>query len=175
MRSLVEQNPENRTQAPSARSLDTAEPVAVADDAVPLPTSPALPDHLQGLAAQARGYVAAASSANTRKAYASDWKHFAAWCRRQGLSVLPPDPQVVGLYITACASGSGDDMPAPGKAMRVATIERRLSSLCWTYAQRGGERLDRKDRHIATVMAGIRNRHAAPPHQKAAILAGRKT
>ena len=170
MRSLVEQNPENPTQAPSARSLDTAEPVAVADDALPLPASPALPDHLQGLAAQARGYVAAASSANTRKAYASDWKHFAAWCRRQGLSVLPPDPQVVGLYITACASGSGDDTPAPGKAMRVATIERRLSSLCWTYAQRGGERLDRKDRHIATVMAGIRNRHAAPPRQKAAIL-----
>ena len=30
--------------------------------------------------------------------------------------------------------------------------------------------LDRKDRAIATVMAGIRNRHAAPPRQKEAIL-----
>lgn len=30
--------------------------------------------------------------------------------------------------------------------------------------------LDRKDHAIATVMAGIRNRHAAPPHQKEAIL-----
>lgn len=132
---------------------------------------PPLPDHLLGLAEQARNYVAAASSANTRKAYASDWKHFSAWCRRQGLSVLPPDPQVVGLYITACASGSSAGAPAHGdKTMGVATIERRLSSLCWNYAQRGGERLDRKDRHIATVMAGIRNRHAAPPRQKEAIL-----
>ena len=49
----------------------------------------------------------------------------------------------------------------------VSTIERRLSSLSWNYAQRG-QPLDRKDRHIATVMAGIRNRHAAPPRQKEA-------
>ena len=30
--------------------------------------------------------------------------------------------------------------------------------------------LDRKDRHIATVLAGIRNTHAAPPRQKEAVL-----
>ncbi len=30
--------------------------------------------------------------------------------------------------------------------------------------------LDRKNRAIATVMAGIRNKHAAPPRQKEAIL-----
>ncbi len=31
--------------------------------------------------------------------------------------------------------------------------------------------LDRKDRHIATVMAGIRNSHARPPVQKEAVMA----
>jgi integrase len=51
----------------------------------------------------------------------------------------------------------------------VSTIERRLSALTWNYAQRG-QPLDRKDRHIATVMAGIRNKHAAPPRQKEAVL-----
>ncbi|MGD9480062.1 tyrosine-type recombinase/integrase [Shinella sp. G-2] len=171
MRPLVEQNAENRSEVPSARSLSTGDSGDERGDAVLDPVSPPLPDHLQGLAEQARNYVAAASSANTRKAYASDWKHFSAWCRWQGLSVLPPDPQVVGLYITACASGSSTGAPTQAdKTMGVATIERRLSSLCWNYAQRGGERLDRKDRHIATVMAGIRNRHAAPPRQKEAIL-----
>lgn len=30
--------------------------------------------------------------------------------------------------------------------------------------------LDRQDRHIATVLAGIRNTHAAPPRQKEAVL-----
>lgn len=56
------------------------------------------------------------------------------------------------------------------KPNSVSTIERRLAALGWNYAQRGGERLDRKNRHIATVMAGIRNRHATPPRQKEAIL-----
>ncbi|WFU07361.1 site-specific integrase (plasmid) [Rhizobium sp. CB3171] len=129
--------------------------------------SPAPPAHLRDLTARARTYVEAASSANTRRAYAADWKHFSAWCRRQNLAPFPPDPQVVGLYITACASGTAT---RGGKPNSVSTIERRLSSLCWNYAQRGGQKLDRKDRHIATVLAGIRNTHAAPPRQKESIL-----
>lgn len=125
-----------------------------------------LSGHLDALADRARDYVEAASSANTRRAYASDWKHFSSWCRRQGLAVMPPHPETVGLYISACASGTviGDKKPNS-----VSTIERRLSSLSWNYTQRGLT-LDRKDRHIATVMAGIRNKHAAPPRQKEAIL-----
>lgn len=77
---------------------------------------------------------------------------------------MPPDPQMVGLYITALASGTG-----AGDKKSVSTIERRLSSLTWNYAQRG-QPLDRKDRAIATVMAGIRNKHAVPPRQKEAVL-----
>jgi len=131
-------------------------PPAVAD--------PRLPAHLEQLAGRARDYAEAASSANTRRAYASDWKHFASWCRRQGFALMPPDPQIVGLYITALASGT-----VTGEKKSVSTIERRLSSLSWNYAQRGRP-LDRKDRHIGTVMAGIRNTHAAPPTQKEAVL-----
>jgi len=126
----------------------------------------ALPAHLETLADRARDYVEAASSTNTRRAYSSDWKHFSAWCRRQNLSLLPPDPQIVGLYITAQASGAAS---VGGKSSAVSTIERRLSSLSWNYAQRGTP-LDRTDRHIATVLAGIRNSHARPPLQKEAVL-----
>lgn len=125
--------------------------------------SPPLSAQLEKLAGRARDYVEAASSANTRRAYASDWKHFAGWCRRQGVEILPPDPQTVGLYITALAAATGRDKRT------VSTIERRLSSLSWNFTQRG-QPLDRKDRHIATVMAGIRNKHASPPRQKEAIL-----
>ncbi|MGV8856330.1 MAG: tyrosine-type recombinase/integrase [Devosia sp.] len=120
--------------------------------------------HLEALAGRARDYVEAASSANTRRAYASDWKHFLGWCRRQQLEPLPPDPQIVGLYITACASGA-----AGGQASSVSTIERRLSALTSNYTQRGLV-LDRKDRHIATVLLGIRNTHGKPPEQKEAVL-----
>jgi len=133
---------------------------------LPVVSTPRLPAHLDALADRARDYVEAASSANTRRAYASDWKQFASWCRRQGVEMFPPDPQVVGLYITAQASGKATGDKKPNS---VSTIERRLSSLTWNYAQRG-QPLDRKDRHIATVMAGIRNKHAAPPRQKEAVL-----
>ncbi|MER8765409.1 site-specific integrase [Mesorhizobium sp. M0968] len=134
----------------------------------PLPAiaNPSLPAHLEALAGRARDYIEAASSANTRRAYAADWKHFSSWCRRQGIEMFPPDPQLVGLYIAACASGTATGDRKPNT---VSTIERRLSSLSWNFAQRG-QPLDRKDRHIATVMAGVRNTHASPPRQKEAIL-----
>ena len=147
-----------------------ADDVINQESAGPKAPSPALPDHqppaLRDLAERARGYAEAASSANTRKAYAADWKLFAGWCRREGLDALTPDPQIVGLYITACASGAKS---VGGRKNAVSTIERRLSALVWAYTQRGLS-LDRRNRHIATVLAGIRNSHAAPPRQKEAIL-----
>jgi integrase len=174
MAQIIEQNTENRVEETSAPSLSTAAGRDVSapevSGASPLPSlagGDETPAHLTSLADRARGYVEAASSANTRKAYAADWKHFSAWCRRSGLTPLPPHPQTVGLYITACASGTVDRST---KANSVSTIERRLSSLSWSYAQRGLS-LDRKDRHIATVMAGIRNSHARPPVQKEAVMA----
>jgi integrase len=134
----------------------------------PAVAAPRLPAHLDELADRARDYVEAASSANTRRAYASDWQHFCGWARRQGQEVFPPNPELVGFYIAALASGGGAGADDEARNS-VATIERRLSALSWNYAQRG-QKLDRKDRAIATVLAGIRNKHAAPPRQKEAIL-----
>lgn len=176
MAQIIDQSTENHaeeTSAPSdstGHSGDISLPQSSAGNSglpSPLPEArPSLPAHLEQLADRARAYVEAASSTNTRRAYASDWKHFTGWCRRQNVAPLPPDPQVVGLYITACASGTAE---RGIKANTVSTIERRLSAIGWNCAQRGMP-LDRKDRAIATVMAGIRNTHASPPRQKEAIL-----
>jgi integrase len=126
-----------------------------------------LPTHLAGLADKARDYVRAASSANTNRAYEADWRHFNAWRRRQGLSNFPAnEPRIVGLYITACASGAAS---ADRKPNSVATIERRLSALSWGFRQLG-ESFDRKDKHVLTVLAGIKRTHARPPAQKEAVL-----
>jgi len=131
----------------------------------------ALPAHVAGsgaldrLVETARDYAKQAASDNTRQAYAKDWAHFARWCRKRGTDPLPPSPELIGLYLADLAA------PADGtRPLTVATIERRLSGLGWGYAQRG-LRLDRGDRHIASVLAGIRRRHARPPVQKEAILA----
>ncbi|MCZ7497419.1 site-specific integrase [Agrobacterium rhizogenes] len=170
MSQIIEQNTETGLEQNAAPSESRAAEGEISNGAMAGPASPALPAHLQDLTDRARGYVEAASSANTRRAYAADWKHFTAWCRRQNLSPLPPDPQVVGLYVTACASGSAVGTSARGSTPNsVSTIERRLAAIGWNCAQRGMS-LNRKDRAIATVMAGIRNRHAAPPRQKEALL-----
>lgn len=124
------------------------------------------PARLEALVETATAYANAASSENTRSAYAKDWRHFTAWCRREGFEPLPPSSQVIGLYISACASGD----PERGiPALSVATIERRLSGLAWNFIQRGMP-MDRSDRHIATVLAGIRRKHGKPPQQKEAVL-----
>ena len=121
--------------------------------------------HLTALGEKARDYARNARSENTRRAYETDWRQFASWLRRQGLDPLPPDPQTVGLYLAACMQES------PGRpALSVASLERRLSGIGWRYRQLG-EPLDVSDRHISTVLAGIRRAHARPPAQKEAIFA----
>ena len=119
---------------------------------------------LDRLVETARDYARQAASENTRSAYAKDWAHFTRWCRMRGADPLPPSPPLIGLYIADLAAPQGRP-----PALSVSSIERRLSGLAWGYAQRG-QRLDRKDRHIATVLAGIRRKHARPPVQKEAIL-----
>lgn len=181
MAGIIEQNCENHPPEDAAPSDSTAGSADVSAPGIsaglPSPLAEGntgLPAHLQELTDRARTYVEAASSANTRRAYASDWKHFTAWCRRQNLSPLPPDPQIVGLYITACAVGTASGtaigmVTRGGRPNSVSTIERRLAAIGWNCTQRGTP-LDRKNRAIATVMAGIRNKHAAPPRQKEALL-----
>ena len=163
-------------------------------DPAPLTARPPSP-HLAALSEKARDYARNARADNTQRAYESDWRQFAAWLRRSGLDPLPPDPQTVGLYLAACmqdgvsagARNIGEihagarniggvhagarNIGAGGRpALRVASLERRLSGICWRYRQLGAP-LDTSDRHISTVLAGIRRAHGRPPVQKEAIFA----
>lgn len=158
---------------PSLRNLDhpTNSPITSPDtpDQQDIPTL-ALPAHVVGsgaldqLVETARDYARQAASENTMKAYAKDWGHFARWCRMRGAEPTPPSAELIGLYIADLAAPQGKT-----PALSVSSIERRLSGLAWGFAQRGMQ-MDRKDRHIATILAGIRRRHARPPMQKEAIL-----
>ncbi len=156
----------------SSSAPDSAASEHELDEGTSGETAPiALPAHLAGsgsldrLVETARDYARAATAENTNKAYAADWAHFARWCRMKGAEPLPPSPEMIGLYLADLAAPSGK---AP--ALSVSTIERRLSGLAWNFARRGFA-LDRKNRHIATVLAGIKRKHARPPVQKEAILA----
>lgn len=144
---------------------------------IALPANVAGSGALDRLIDTARDYAEASTAGNTNKAYAADWKHFTRWCRLRGVEPLPPSAEMIGLYLADLASGSG---PSPSQStfgpqsasrpLSVSTIERRLSGLAWNYAQRGFT-FERRNRHIATVLAGIKRKHARPPVQKEAILA----
>ncbi|MEX5516239.1 tyrosine-type recombinase/integrase [Pseudophaeobacter sp. 1A09344] len=163
---MTENHEKPRSEAANGSSIDEGdERDRPGDEAVRLPSFVAGSGTLDRLVDTARGYARAAASDNTLKSYAKDWKHFARWCRMKGAEPLPPSPEMIGLYLADLASGSG-----PSPALSVSTIDRRLSGLVWNVAQRGFS-LDRKNRHIATVLAGIKRKHARPPVQKEAILA----
>ena len=149
--------------------------------------SPPLPAHLQDLADRARDYVAAASSANTRRAYAADWKHFAAWCRRQNLSsrcrpirrssgsTSPPAPPATAERRRK-AEHRLDHRAAPvvarpgtarsaacrstARTAHIATVHgRHPQQTCRPAAAEGGDPAGRADRHAGDA----RPRHAARP------------
>ena len=139
------------------------------DDRIPSPPVATEPRRSAGLVAlvdAAHAYARAATSQNTNRAYAADWRDYLGWRARQGLDARPlADSETVGLYLAALASGAGPG----GRPRRVATIERRLSALGWNFTQRGLT-FDRGDRHVATVLAGVRRTHGRPPVQKEALL-----
>lgn len=153
---------------PSAGAALSDEAQALDDrdnTAIHIPDDVASSGTLDRLVDTARDYARQATAENTNAAYKADWAHFTRWCRRRGADPLPPSPELIGLYIANCAA---PDTKAP--ALSVSTIERRLSGLGWQYQQRGFV-LDRKNRHIASVLAGIRRKHGRPPVQKEAVLA----
>ncbi|PYE87014.1 tyrosine-type recombinase/integrase [Phyllobacterium leguminum] len=168
----MQKPPENPHQIDRKPPTDHSEGALpdIVDMVMSMGAAPRVPARLQALVETATAYAKAASSENTRGAYAKDWRHFTAWCRREGFEPLPPSSQVIGLYIGACAAGTVAGERKRGiPPLAVATIERRLSGLAWNFTQRGAP-MDRADRHIATVLAGIRRKHAKPPRQKEAVL-----
>jgi len=157
-----QKSPSDPANAPSPNEGDERD--LSSGEAITLPSSVAGSGTLDRLVETARDYAVASTAENTNKAYTADWKHFTRWCRLKGTDPIPPSPEMVGLYLADLAAPSDGAL-----ALLVSTIDRKLSGLAWNYAQRGFT-LDRKDRHIATVLAGIKRIHARPPVQKEAIL-----
>jgi hypothetical protein len=97
--------PEGAWTAPEGAEKGASKIAEASAEAPPPPALPppasALSGRLAGLAETAKAYARAAQADNTRRAYAADWRQFASWLRRQGLSATPPDPEAVGLYLAA--------------------------------------------------------------------------
>ena len=126
-----------------------------------------LPLGSERLAETARDYAKASSSQNTQRAYAADWRHYNAWCRRAKSPC--PAPRPAGdrpLYRRLRLRRSGRRPQSEFGRARSSAACRPSPGISPSAAHRSIA----KDRHIATVLAGIRRTHGAPPEQKEAVL-----
>ena len=94
---------------------------------------------LSGFSATAEQFVAASQSAATKRAYASDLKHFFA-----NGGAIPASPAVLAEYLAQCA-----------EKLSVATLERRLTAIHKAHLEKNLESPARSEA-VKRVMQGIR-------------------
>lgn len=93
----------------------------------------------------ARTYQQNEKAAGTRRAYASDFRIFAAWCRTRALSYLPAEPETVATFIASEAEAG----------IKASTINRRLAAI--RYAHRlAGDPTPTDAELVGVTMRGIR-------------------
>jgi site-specific recombinase XerD len=110
----------------------------------------------------ARSYRLRARSANTLRAYASDWRQFEDWCWGRGLEPLPAAPEIVATYLASLARAGRAD----------STVTRHLAAITWQHRHEGLPPPSARDTHqlIADTLSGIRReQRARPTGKKAAI------
>lgn len=104
---------------------------------------------------RAQDYARLARAANTKRAYASDWRHFESWCGHHGLDALPAAPATLTLYLTAMAD-----------AFTVATLQRRRSSIAVAHRMAGHPN-PCDHAAVQAVWEGIRRAKGTAPRKKA--------
>jgi site-specific recombinase XerD len=113
---------------------------------------------LAALGEQARAYLDAARSANTHRAYRSDWAAFTGWCHARDLTPLPASPTTLALYLTDQA-----------RALKTSTLQRRLVAIAQTH-RAAGQPSPTEDAGVRAVWRGIRRTVGTAQVGKAALL-----
>lgn len=140
--------------------------------AIPLPSGDNFPAVLEAEVETARAFAAAATASATRRAYASDWRLFVAWCQDRGFNPLPAAPTAVVLWFsTSVAPASTDtDQATADIGPSAATLARRLAAIGYMHRQAGhpAPHLVPGGSVVTDVLAGIRRTLRRPPARKAA-------
>lgn len=102
-------------------------------------------------------YVRASRSDNTRRAYASDLRHFEAWTETRGLEPLPAAPATVAEYLADHAD-----------ELKPSTLQRRLVAISQAHSL-AGLLNPTTSATVREVMKGIRRTRGTAKNKKAAL------
>lgn len=112
------------------------------------------------LAETAQHYIDQSLSFATRKAYASDFKIFSAWCAAHTLAALPAAPETVALFLADQAQNH----------VAASTLNRRLAAIkCAHEAQ--GHATPTAHKGVTAALKGIRRAKGTAPTKKKAATA----
>ncbi len=125
----------------------------------------ALPPEVLALMAGPVGQAVAAAAAyagkshadNTKRAYATDWRAFSAWCQAGGVPALPAAPVVVAGYLASVAATLGR-----------SGLRRRLAAIAHEH-RRAGHVWETSHPAIRATLRGILASHGKPARPAAAL------
>jgi site-specific recombinase XerD len=99
-------------------------------------------------------------AASTRRAYASDWADFTAWCAARSASPLPAHVGIVAAYLSWLAQSG----------RKASTIGRRAAAIAHRHKLAGHEPPTNGE-GVKATLRGIRRTIGTAPDQKAAVTA----
>jgi integrase len=112
-------------------------------------------------------YLGTSQSANTVRAYRSDWRGWLAWCAAQARTALPADPLDLAVYLATSA-----DLRKPDGVewlLAPATLERKAAAIAAVHAAGGLPSPTRAD-VVRLTLRGIRRARGARPKRKRPVL-----
>lgn len=112
-----------------------------------------------GLSAQTSEYVGESISANTKKAYQSDYRQFESWCKAADFSALPATPAAVADYFS--------DMAKSGA--KASTISRRRAAIRLAHVSAGHADVT-ANALVRATLKGIKRSLGTAPDKKSPVL-----
>ncbi|MFD7843369.1 site-specific integrase [Nocardia sp. NPDC059764] len=113
-----------------------------------------------------RRYLEASQSANTLRAYRTDWIAWAAWCSAESRQALPADALDVAVYLAAAADARREN----GEwAFSAATLERKAAAIAAVHAANGLPSPTRAD-VVRLTLRGMRRTRRTRPKRKRPVL-----
>ncbi|HEY4020058.1 MAG TPA: site-specific integrase [Pseudonocardiaceae bacterium] len=112
-------------------------------------------------------YLGTSQSANTVRAYRSDWRGWLAWCAAQTRTALPADPLDLAVYLATTADLRKPD--GVGWLLSPGTLERKAAAVAAVHAAGGLASPTRSD-VVRLTLRGIRRARGARPQRKRPVL-----